>query len=90
LCVFRGSKHERDFHKKFGHLRHHGEFYDYTAELKAYIFSEALAEHRLTRAEAETLSPRIERNAERLRREKRDALTEAKAAELEPSFETDD
>jgi T5orf172 domain len=90
LCVFRGSKHEREFHKKFDHLRHHGEFYHYTAELKAHIFSDALADHRLTRAEAEALSPRIERNAERLRREKRDAETEAKAAEMEPSLETDE
>jgi hypothetical protein len=90
LCVFRGSKRERDFQKKFGHLRHHGEFCPYTSELKAYIFSQALAEHRLTRAGAEVLSPRIERNAERLRREKRDAIAEAKAAGLEPSLETDD
>jgi hypothetical protein len=31
LYLFRGSGHKRDFHKKFGHLRHHGEFYHYTA-----------------------------------------------------------
>lgn len=71
LCVFRGAKHERDFHKRFDHLRHHGEFYHYTPEIKAYLFSDELAEHRITREEAEKLSPRIERKAERARREKR-------------------
>jgi hypothetical protein len=93
VCVFRGERHEHDFHIKFEHLRHHGEFYHFTAELKAYIFSEALAEHRMTRAEAEALSPRIERSREKLRREQRErqgSLMDAKAAELEPPLETDE
>jgi|ERR1700693_1823164 len=30
LCVFRGADHERDFHKRFAHLRHHGEYYHFT------------------------------------------------------------
>ncbi len=91
LCVFRGAKHERDFHKRFNHLRHHGEFYHFTPEVRGYIFSDELAEHRLTREEAEALSPRIERMAERIRREKRlTKIEQAKAAEMEPSLETND
>ena len=91
LCVFRGSKHERDFHKRFNHLRHHGEFYHFTAEVNVYLFSDELSEYRLTREQAEALSPRIERNAERLRREKRTArLDEIKAEEMEPSLETNE
>jgi hypothetical protein len=91
LCVFRGAKHERNFHKRFDHLRHHGEFYHFTPELKAYIFSDELAEHRMTREEAEKLSPRIERRAERARREKRlSELDQIKAQEMQPSLETNE
>jgi hypothetical protein len=91
LCVFRGAKHERDFHKRFDHLRHHGEFYHFTPEIKAYVFSDELAEHRITREEAEKLSPRIERKAERARREKRlSELDQIKAEEMEPPLETNE
>lgn len=68
LCVFRGSKHERDFHKRFAHLRHHGEFYFYTPEVREYIFSEQLREYRMTHIEAVAMSPRVERTADKLRR----------------------
>lgn len=89
LCVFRGAKHERDFHKRFNHLRHHGESYHFTPELKAYLFSDELSEHRLTREEAEALSPRIQRTAERLRREGRATkLEQLKAEEMEAPLET--
>ena len=98
LCVFRGAKHERGFHKRFNHLRHHGEFYHYTPEIKAYIFGDELAADRMTREEAEKLSPRIERTVEKLRRQKRDLessllqhgddLAEIKAEEMEPPLET--
>lgn len=94
LCVFRGAKHERDFHKRFRHLRHHGEFYLFSKEVRDYIFSDELAPHRMTREEAETLSPRIERTVDRIRREKRDAqgllLDAIKAVEMEPSLETNE
>ena len=59
VCVFRGAKHERDFHKRFEHLRHHGEFYHYTRELREYIQSKELDPHRMTRLEAEAMSPRV-------------------------------
>jgi|SRR5579862_9053934 len=91
LCVFRGSKHERDFHRRFNHLRHHGEFYHFTPEVRKYIFSDELSEHRMTREEAEAMSPRIERTAEKLRREKRQAsLAEIKADEMEQPLETNE
>lgn len=94
LCVFRGSKHERDFHKRFSHLRHHGEFYHFTREIKDYLFSEGLASERIGRLEAEALSPRIERKAEKLRREKREAsdgaLEAIKAQEMEIPLETNE
>jgi hypothetical protein len=32
VCVFRGERREHEIHLKFEHLRHHGEFYHYTAE----------------------------------------------------------
>jgi len=58
------------------------------------LFSDALASHRMSREEAETLSPRIERRAEKLRREQRDAqnlpLEVIKEAEMEPSLETNE
>jgi hypothetical protein len=56
LCVFRGAKHEHEFHKRFSHLRHHGEFYYFTPEIRAYIFSDTLAPYRMTREEAEAHS----------------------------------
>jgi len=93
LCVFRGAKHEKDFHKRFAHLRHHGEFYHFTAEVRQHIFSDELSLERMSREEAEALSPRIERKAERERRENQEArrnLDDIKAAEMEPSLETDE
>jgi len=89
VCVFRGARHEHEFHTRFKHLRHHGEFYHYTQELKDYINSTELDAHRMTRAEAEALSPRIERKADKLRREKREADA-IKADEMDPSLETDE
>ena len=91
VCVFRGAKHERDFHTKFAHLRHHGEFYHYTAELRDYIHSIALDEFRMTRDEAMTLSPRVERTVDKVRREKREAdFATIKANEMALPLETDE
>ncbi len=73
ICLFRGAKHERDFHKKFAHLRHHGEFFHFTAEVKHYLLGPEMEPHRMTLEEGHAYSPRIERTAERLRREKREA-----------------
>jgi len=91
VCVFRGATHEYEFHKRFLHLRHHGEFYHYTAEIRDHLFSDLLNRHRITREEAERLSPRIERKAERLRREQRREngdIEAIKAAEMESPLET--
>ncbi len=93
LCVFRGSKHERDFHRRFDHLRHHGEFYHFTQELQEYIFSEKLSKDRMNREEAEAMSPRIERKADKLRRQKRTTvppLDLIKAEEMEAPLETNE
>ena len=91
VCVFRGAKHERDFHTKFAHLRHHGEFYYYTAELRDHIRSSELDEHRMTRDEAMALSPRVERTVDKARREKRNAdLAAIKADEMALPLETDE
>lgn len=94
LCVFRGAKHEHEFHKRFSHLRHHGEFYHLTPEVRAFVFSEELAPYRMTREEAEALSPRIERKADRIRRERKaseqPSFQEIKAEELETPLETSD
>lgn len=94
LCVFRGSKHERDFHKRFAHLRHHGEFYHFTREISDYLFSRQLASERIGRDEAAAISPRIERKADKVRREKREALDaaieEIKAKEMELPLETNE
>ncbi len=93
LCVFRGAKHERAFHKRFQHLRHHGEFYHFTAEIRDYLFSSEFSAERMTRGQAEALSPRIERKAEKIRREQRAkqiSLAELKADEMQPSLETND
>lgn len=93
ICVFRGSRHERDFHKRFGHLRHHGEFYHNTQEVQDYLCSDAVANDRMTREEAEAISPRIERRVERIRRENKArqiTLDELKAEEMEPSLETNE
>ena len=91
VCVFRGAKHERDFHTKFAHLRHHGEFYHYTAELRDYIHSKVLDEFRMTRDEAMALSPRVERTVDKLRREKREAdFAAIKADEMALPLETNE
>ena len=91
VCVFRGAKHERDFHTKFAHLRHHGEFYYFTPELRDYIHSPSLDEFRMTREEAMALSPRVERTVDKARREMRDAeFARIKADELAPPLETDE
>ena len=94
LCIFRGPQHEREFHKRFAHLRHHGEFYHFTKEVRDHLFSEQLATDRISRDVAESVSPRIERKAEKLRREQRDAqaqsLDQIKAAEIESPLETDE
>lgn len=55
--------------------------------------SDALAKDRMTREQAEALSPRIERKAERLRREQKArqvSLDQIKAEEMEPPLETDE
>ena len=93
VCVFRGARHEHEFHKRFSHLRHHGEFFHYTREVRDYLFAEALSEDRMTRQEAEVASPRIERTAERIRRQQRAAVRHAeveKAQEMEQPLETNE
>ena len=91
VCVFQGAEHERKFHTKFKHLRHHGEFYYYTQEIRDYIQSSELVKFRLTRAQAEAISPRIERKADKLRREKREGDQLAvKAQEMEIPLETNE
>lgn len=91
VCVFRGAKHERDFHKKFERLRHHGEFYHFTAELREYLDAPELKQFRMTRDEAMKLSPRVERKVEKVAREKREAdFAVLKADEMAASLETDE
>ena len=89
VCVFRGAKHEHDFHTKFANLRQHGEFFRDTAELRDYIYSKALDEFRMTREEAMKLSPRVERKVEKAAREKRESdFSAIKADEMALPLET--
>jgi len=37
VCAFLGLHHEKDLHRRFAHLRTHGEFFTYTPELEAYL-----------------------------------------------------
>jgi hypothetical protein len=44
LYVFKGEQQEKAFHKRFEHLRHHGEFYHLTAEVRAFLISAEMAD----------------------------------------------
>lgn len=41
LCAFVGLHHERELHKKFAHIRRHGEFFEDCSELREYLASRA-------------------------------------------------
>lgn len=39
LCAFIGLHHERDLHKRFAHIRKHGEFFEDCSELREYLLA---------------------------------------------------
>lgn len=49
VCAFVGLHHERELHKRFRHIRKHGEFFEDCAELRKYL---SAREDALTHEEA--------------------------------------
>lgn len=68
VCAFVGLHHERELHKRFAHIRKHGEFFEDCRELREYLSSredalsheEALKTSRFTR----NRNPRTRRSRE--------------------------